>query len=289
MENKKLTAKIGNWQETVAMQTLMGDKVYDPRVKSTGTFTKMRVISHSDQIDSKDYKSTLNDCAPPQQHRDYVVSDEKGPRQLRMEAAIQKQVLAEEKERAAVVTSINNERYMVTTTNADFNASGFQSTKLGTSGAGGTTKKRDPYYVKDAAITYYLHTALHGKAFEFPATPIGDLNKIWLKGSSFTQGISKCLLWVSISNSCMSIYLSYQYLLFYMLYHITHLLLVNILTLQAQVTARRVRLMKTLPLPPLSVSSNYSKSFDLTLCLSVRPCLLLAVPAPLCRLSRRSF
>lgn len=46
METKKLTAKIGNWQETVAMQKLLNGQVYDPRIKASGTLTKMRVIAH---------------------------------------------------------------------------------------------------------------------------------------------------------------------------------------------------------------------------------------------------
>ena len=192
MDNKKLTAKIGNWQETVAMQQQLGGQVYDPRVRASATLTKQRVIVHSDQVHSRDYKSTLNDCSAPQNHKDYIVNDEMGPRARRMEAAIARQISAEEEERKGEVVALNNQRYMVTTNQADFNASGFQGTKMGSSQVGdGKAKKRDPYYVKDAAITYYLHTALHGKQFDFPATPIGDLNKIWLKGTSFTQGISE--------------------------------------------------------------------------------------------------
>jgi hypothetical protein len=195
METKKLTAKIGNWQETVAMEKLLDGQVYDPRIKSSSTLTKMRVIAHDEHLEAKDYKTTLNDCQPPQVHRDYVASDEKGPRQLRMEAAFASQISAEEKDRENTVTELNNERFMVTTNQADFNAQNFASSKLGASArSNGQMKRRDPYYVKDAAITYYLHTALHGKNFDFPATPIGDLNKIWLKGSSFTQGIGKCSL-----------------------------------------------------------------------------------------------
>ena len=176
------------------MQKLLDGQVYDPRIKSSSTMTKMRVIAHDDHLESKDYKTTLNDALPPQQHRDYVASDEKGPRERRMEAAIANQIANEEVDRADNLTTLNNERFLVTTNQATFQGEGFQGTQLGSgTSTNSQMKRRDPYYVKDAAITYYLHTALHGKNFDFPATPIGDLNKIWLKGSSFTSGISKCI------------------------------------------------------------------------------------------------
>lgn len=189
MDNKKLTAKLGNWQETVAMQKLMNGQVYDPRDKSSGALTKMRVIAHSDHVDAKDYKSTLNDSRPPQEHRDYIASDEKGPRERRLEESIQMQIREEEIGRENDINTLNNQRFMVTTSAIDYNGSGFQNSKLG-GGKPCQTLRNDPYYVKDAPVTYYLHTALHGNGFDFPATPIGDLNKIWLKGNSFTNGIS---------------------------------------------------------------------------------------------------
>ena len=193
MEPKKLTAKLGNWQETVAMNELMGDKVYDPRDRASGALTKYRCIAHSDQVDAKDYRSVLSDTKPPQLHRDYVACDEVGPREKKMRELIQAQIKEDEKGRQDSVDNVNNERFMVTTNQADFNGQSFSNSKLGAgSSSSSQLKKRDPYYVNDAPITYYLHTALHGKNFDFPATPIGDVNRIWLKGTSFTEGTSEC-------------------------------------------------------------------------------------------------
>jgi len=77
----------------------------------------------------------------------------------------------------------NNERFLVTTTAADFSRDMSPTTPLDST----TKRPRDPYYVKDAPITYYLHTALHSDSFDFPSSSVGNLDRIWLKGSSFTQ------------------------------------------------------------------------------------------------------
>lgn len=184
MDAKPLTAKVGNWQETVALQKMMNGQVYDPRIRSSSTLTKLRVVAHDEQVLPSEYKSTLNDAIPPQKHRDFVTDDGKGPRQRKLEAEIDEKISMEQREKENQEAEVKNQRFLVTTNQVDFNASNFSSSRMGSNPH--TVKRRDPYYVKDAPITYYLHTALHADSFDFPTTAIGDLDKIWAKNTSFT-------------------------------------------------------------------------------------------------------
>ena len=83
----------------------------------------------------------------------------------------------------------SNERFLVTTTGSSYDRVDFTQTKIGSDT--NRVQRRDPYYVKDTPITYYLHTALHSDAFDFPVSSVGNLDQIFSKGSSFSQATSK--------------------------------------------------------------------------------------------------
>ena len=54
-------------------------------------------------------------------------------------------------------------------------------------------KRRDPYYLNEPAITYYLHTALNSDNIPFPVSTIGSVNRVFAKGATVSYGNLHCM------------------------------------------------------------------------------------------------
>mmetsp|Transcript_4749 Transcript_4749/g.7209 ORF Transcript_4749/g.7209 Transcript_4749/m.7209 type:complete len:416 (+) Transcript_4749:98-1345(+) len=186
----KKTVKLGNWQEEKALESMMGGKTYDPKVRSSTALTNLRCIDHSAKVDARDYQSVLKDTHKiPQTHEDYNVAYGKGPRARLKEQMMKQQVESEFEERERQLESERNARFLTTTTQEAMSKDNFTSTLRDKISGMASGKKRDPYYLREEPITYYLHSALHCEEVSFPVTAVGSLEKPWSKGVSMSGDI----------------------------------------------------------------------------------------------------
>jgi hypothetical protein len=171
----------------------MGGKVYDPKVKSSTALTNMRVIHHSDKVDSKDYQSIVRSTYKvPSQHKDFKSGPGKGPRERLREQMMKDQVESEFKTRDEEKERERNARLFETTSSANNKDAALtlrdrQSTLV-------SGQRRDPYYMNESTVTYYLHTLLHGDEISFPITTIGSLSNPWQRGVAISGGMQYIFL-----------------------------------------------------------------------------------------------
>jgi hypothetical protein len=189
-QNLKRTKKLGNWQEENALETMMDGKVYDPRVKTSTALTNLRVIKHTDQVDPKTYSSVLKEThGVPQSHKDFARRDGMGPRERMREKMMRDTVESEFKTMEAEKERERNATNFVTTYQASFTKDFPQTLRDSISGLC-SGQKRDPYYLNDPPVTYYLHTALHSDDISFAVSTIGSLKQPWAKGGTFSYDIN---------------------------------------------------------------------------------------------------
>lgn len=168
---------------------MMDGKVYDPRVKTSTALTSLRVIKHSDQVDPRNYSSVLKEThGIPQSHKDFARKDGLGPRERLREKMMRETVDAEFKAMEAEKERELNATNFVTTYQATY-AKDFPQTLRDSISGLCSGQTRNPYYLNEPPITYYLHTALHSDNIPFPVSTIGNLKQPWTKGGTFSYGM----------------------------------------------------------------------------------------------------
>lgn len=185
----KSSIKVGNWLEENALKEL-GGHLLDPTDKSTSVLTRYRVVEHKDQIDARNYKSTIQGTFEhPQAHQEFVGKDKRGPKARLYDSILRKQVADEFKEKMLQDEIKSNERNF-NTTYSDATGSQNCNSTLRTYRRGEAVPRPKPLGSRvDPAITYYYHTALKTRNVPFKTSTISSISNPWAKGSGTSGGI----------------------------------------------------------------------------------------------------
>lgn len=178
----------GNWQEELVLEKETGIRLYpDPRDKTTSLMTTQRCITHSDRVEPKDWNTVNRDTfLIPSNHRDFISSDGKGPRQRAYEARLRKQVDDEIKTKEEIAYAEKMAPRFETESTVNFAKEGFETKSL-------EGPKRlltfNAEYANQEAVTYYSHSVRCGKS-NFPATFMPSGQQLFAKNSSFSADIT---------------------------------------------------------------------------------------------------
>eukprot|EP01035_Chromulina_nebulosa_P019342 gene19342-25207_t len=169
--------RIGNWFEELKLKEETGYRFQPPQTdKSFGLLTKDRCITHTEQLNPRDYKSTVQSTiTPPQAHDQYKWMQTKiGPRE-KLLAKQRKDTV--DKQFEYETTKFNEESRIVDYT-SDYKANFKSSTPLNNKTfeiKKLTTKVGN--YITDTPITIYSDAVINDKSsFHFPATFVGSTN-----------------------------------------------------------------------------------------------------------------
>mmetsp|Transcript_15830 Transcript_15830/g.14326 ORF Transcript_15830/g.14326 Transcript_15830/m.14326 type:complete len:434 (+) Transcript_15830:60-1361(+) len=169
--------RIGNWFEELKLKEETGYRFQPPQTdKSFSLLTKDRCITHTEHLNPKDYKSTVQSTiTPPQAHDQYKWMQTKiGPREKLLDKqrkdTVDKQFEYEtmkfnEESRIVDYTSDYKSNFK---SSMPLNNKTFEIKKL-------TTKVGN--YITDTPITIYSDAIMNDKSsFHFPATSVGSTN-----------------------------------------------------------------------------------------------------------------
>jgi hypothetical protein len=181
----------GNWQEELILERETGVRFYpNPRDKSTSLLTTGRCITHSDRTEPKDYVSTVNNTYTVlTDHKDYVSSDGKGPRQRAMEARLKQQVVDETQAKADADYKEKFQPRYETEHSGHFERPGFKTRPLD-----GDVQRVPTYtanYATDTPVTFYSHAVKNTGNVNFPVTFMPSGNNIFAKNSAFSADMKQ--------------------------------------------------------------------------------------------------
>ena len=179
----------GNWQEELVLEKETGIRFYpDPRDKKTSLMTTQRCIIHSERTEPKDWNTVNRDTfLIPSNHRDFISSDGKGPRQRAYEARLKQQVADELRTKEEIAYAEKMAPRFETESTSNFAKDGFETKSL-------EGPKRlltfNAEYANEEAVTYYSHSVRCGKS-NFPATFMPSGQQLFAKNSSFSADINQ--------------------------------------------------------------------------------------------------
>lgn len=120
----------GNWFEELALKEVTGERYYpSPLLKESTLMTGSRVINHTEQELSKDYKSTTaRAMGDPRQHREYKDQMDKplGPRGALIEAMIKAKIDAETEQKQFEKSEESKQCNYTSATAQAYNIPGFK-------------------------------------------------------------------------------------------------------------------------------------------------------------------
>lgn len=206
--NNTKAIKVGNWLEELVLEEQTGVKFYpNPRDKKNSLMTKSRCITHSDQVQAKDYQSTVQSTMlQPQQHPDFILhqSIKKGPRQQLIESRLKAQVEADFKRASDQDTAEKNKVLYASVNNETFQRKGFTpSLIVGDSSIRMQTKNAD--YASENALTYYSSKiASKDASVNFPTTFSSSIRNPFQRSSAFSADIKDPLSRIAETNERVS-------------------------------------------------------------------------------------
>jgi len=181
----------GNWQEELVLERETGVRFYpDPRDKKTSLLTTGRCILHSERIEPKDYATTVqNTYNIPTNHKDFIKSDGKGPRQRALEARLKQQVVTETQAKLDAAYAEKMQPRFETEHAGQYVRAGFKTQTLD-----GDARRVPTYtanYATDTPVTFYSHAVKDTGNVNFPVTFMPSGSNIFSKNSSFTSDLKQ--------------------------------------------------------------------------------------------------
>jgi hypothetical protein len=120
----------GNWLEELALEASTGIRYYpSPQKKDGSLMTQSRVISHTDHLNPKDYKSTMTlTILDPHKHSEHINQKDRplGPRSKLMEEKIRAQVEEEFNQKTEKKIKESKQGTYITSTNTAHGITGFK-------------------------------------------------------------------------------------------------------------------------------------------------------------------
>jgi Ca2+-binding EF-hand superfamily protein len=177
----------GNWQEELVLERETGIRFYpDPRDKKTSLMTTARCITHSERMEPKEYASTQNTTYKiPTEHKDFISTDGKGPRQRAIEAKLRKQVMDETQSKLEADYKAKMQPRFVTEAMSCYQREDFSTKELANEGRIQTFTTN---YSTEEPVTFYSH-AVKSRTVNFPTTFMPSGQRLFSKNSSFTADI----------------------------------------------------------------------------------------------------
>lgn len=120
----------GNWLEELALEASTGIRYYpSPQKKDGSLMTQSRVISHTDHLNPKDYKSTMTlTITDPNTHLEHITQKDRplGPRSKMMEERIRAKVEEEFNHKNEKIIKESKEGTYITSTTSAHGVPGFK-------------------------------------------------------------------------------------------------------------------------------------------------------------------
>jgi Ca2+-binding EF-hand superfamily protein len=183
------TMRKGNWFEEAALEKYTGIKEFKPQDKTSGKFTYVRCIEHTDRLDPKNFESVMASCIkdPSKHEHSKLLKDKVGPRKALLEASMKAEVNASVSNTQALAYTKNREVEYVSENGRNFNRPNFKAS-LSEDVDPTRTKTYSANYCTEAPITFYTECANAG-AVTFPASFVVSESNPFRKSSAFSVDI----------------------------------------------------------------------------------------------------
>lgn len=174
------------------MEQTTGVRFYaDPKDRGAQLMTKKRVVEHTDQMCSKDYKSVMSTCITNQlEHPNFkTLQDKVGPRQRQLDLRLKAQVETEFKQKQADDYAANRKVIYETDAMANFNKESFQPSLV----VNDPTLRIPTFnadYATETPITYFSDCVRRGVT-NFPSSFVTTTGNPFRKSAAFSADIRR--------------------------------------------------------------------------------------------------